>query len=204
MEQWRHIPGYNGKYEVSTLGRVRSFALSSRASVEYPYILKPKMSEHGYCSVCLYKNGKREYHMIHRLVATAFIPNVSKNPEVNHKDGDKSNNEVSNLEWVTSSENMKHSFAAGLHVPSEHQKQVVSKICAQPVIATDRNGENEKRYESATVASRETGVDTSHIIKCCKGKAKTAGGYKWRYDNYATREERAAKYNLGGFGTSGK
>lgn len=205
MEQWKPIPGYDGRYEVSTMGRVRSFANGRWGNRENPHILKPKKNGAGYHSVCLHKQeGKREYRMIHRLVALAFIPNENAKPEVNHKDGDKANNKVSNLEWATGSENVEHSFSTGLHIPSEHQKQVASKICAQPVIATGRNGENEKRYESATVASRETEVDTSQIIKCCKGKAKTAGGYKWRYDNYATRKERAAMYNLGGFETSGK
>ena len=110
-EKWSAISGYEGRYEVSTLGGVRSLAkpgtqLSGR-------VLTP-VKVHDYLYVTLCKDGTKKRCAIHRLVAAAFIPNPDSKPGVNHKDGNKGNNSVANLEWVTYSENNKHAFANGL------------------------------------------------------------------------------------------
>lgn len=105
MEIWKDIEGFEGLYQVSNYGRVKGLKTNT--------ILKP--NEHtGYLRVQLSKNGKQTNHFIHRLVARTFIPNPENKPEVNHKDADKKNNHVENLEWVTSKENSRHAVQQGL------------------------------------------------------------------------------------------
>lgn len=99
-ELWKNIKGYEGLYQISSLGRVKSFYKNK--------ILKPRVKENNYLIVSLYKEGKDKKFYIHRLVAEAFIPNTDNKEYVNHKDFNKSNNSVENLEWVTRSENFRH------------------------------------------------------------------------------------------------
>ena len=106
--QWRRIEGYEGVYNISSDGMVMSHAK------KYPKPLKPTITLHGYLTVTLYINGNNKIYKIHRLVAQAFIPNPNNKPQINHIDGLKNNNHYKNLEWATSSENLKHAFASGL------------------------------------------------------------------------------------------
>ena len=104
MEEWRSIPGYEGLYEVSNLGRVKSLEISytrKNGIMDHKpeMILSPKNNGTGYFIVCLYKNKTHKYYLIHRLVALTFIPNPDNLPCVNHLDEDKTNNRVDNLEW---------------------------------------------------------------------------------------------------------
>ena len=108
-EIWRDVEGYGGKYQVSNLARVRSLYRGKTK------LLKPDTIHTGYLRVTLCKDGKTKYPFVHRLVAQAFIPNPDNKPQVNHIDGDKTNNYVSNLEWVTAAENIHHGFFLGLH-----------------------------------------------------------------------------------------
>ena len=106
MEEWKSIPGYEGLYEVSSYGRVRSLEISyirKNGIMDHKpeIILSPKNNGTGYFIVCLYKNKTHKYYLIHRLVAEAFIPNPDNLPIINHKDEDKSNNCVENLEWCS-------------------------------------------------------------------------------------------------------
>lgn len=110
-EVWKNIDGYNGMYQVSNLGRVRSFK-SNRS--KHGHIMSLTISKRGYVRVTLY-NGGRKHCTVHRLVAKAFIPNLENKSEVNHIDGDKNNNRVDNLEWSTRSENMTHAYHTCLH-----------------------------------------------------------------------------------------
>lgn len=105
MEIWKEISGYNGRYQVSSWGRVRN--------VETGKLLKPYKNSKGYLKVGLKVHGKRvpDKHRVNRLVAKAFIENPNNLPQVNHKDGNKENNSVTNLEWITNSDNMKHAKA---------------------------------------------------------------------------------------------
>lgn len=111
MENWKPIAGFEGLFEVSDQGRVRSVdKYDRRGHLHKSRILRQQKSKTGYQLVTLTVNGKGNTKSVHRLVADAFLPNQDNKPEVNHLDGDKSNNCVSNLEWVTKSENGLHSF----------------------------------------------------------------------------------------------
>lgn len=110
QEEWRPVDSYSG-YFISNLGRVKSLKNGNET------ILSSWVNEDGYLCVNLWKDGKRKYFRVHRLVATAFIDNQHNLPEVNHKDGNKANNFVENLEWVTRSQNVQHAFDTGLSIP---------------------------------------------------------------------------------------
>lgn len=111
MQEWRDIKGYEGKYQVSNLGNVKSLNFHRKNK---ECLLTPKIDKDGYLEIALYKNGKSKYYRIHRLVAIAFISNNENKKEVNHINGIKSDNRVDNLEWCTSSENQVHAYKTGL------------------------------------------------------------------------------------------
>lgn len=107
-EEWRDINGYEGLYQVSNFGRVKSF---HRGTTK---IIKPQINRKGYLNITMNKNGMQKTFRIHRLVAEMFILNTDCKPQVNHRDGHKLNNHVNNLEWVTEVENVHHAFLSGL------------------------------------------------------------------------------------------
>ena len=118
-EVWKDIEGYEGLYQVSTCGNIKSLAKprkngNGRSYTQKEKLLKQTFTSTGYKKVELYKDGKRKGFKVHRLVAIAFIPNPDNKPEVNHIDGNKINNNIDNLEWVTSSENSIHAYETGL------------------------------------------------------------------------------------------
>lgn len=128
MEIWRKIEGFES-YEVSNMGRVRSLDRVSCSGHKLTgKVLIPTQNQYGYLIVSLYKNGTRYIKRVHRLVSVAFIPNPEGKPQVNHIDGDKSNNRVSNLEWATAKENCQHAYNAGLHKPIKHTEESKKKM----------------------------------------------------------------------------
>ena len=161
VETFVKIEGFDN-YEVSNLGRVRN--------IKSGRILKPQLRRDGYLRHCLYENNKQKNLLLHRIVATAFIDNPEGKPQVNHIDENKLNNDLSNLEWCTVRENMIH---------GTRTKRIAEKNFKK-VIQLDLNDNVLNVFESMKQAERETGIDTSHISKCCNGKAKSAGGFKWR------------------------
>ena len=114
MEEWKEVKGYEGLYEISNHGRVKSVDRMSHGKHIRDKILKGGMFSNGYPYVCLRKKEINKNHLIHRLVAVAFLPNPHNLPEVNHIDGDKSNNSVENLEWCNRSYNLEHAVKIGL------------------------------------------------------------------------------------------
>lgn len=183
-EEWKAVPGFCGRYEVSNLGRVRSYSNGRHGNRAESVVMVPKNRPGGYSQVHLYKpkgGGKQHTVMIHRLVADLFVSNPDGKTVVNHKDGNKTNNAADNLEWVTSSENTFHAVRSGLMKPSQRQKEVTSERCSIPVVMFDRDMIELARFRSATQASVKTGADISAIIKCCRGKLKSTKGYKWKY-----------------------
>lgn len=166
METWKDIKGYEGKYQVSDCGNVKSLAR------EHPLnkcndnkILKPS-ERRGYLTVMLWNDGVGAWRSVHRLVAEAFIPNHEGKQQVNHIDGDKHNNNLSNLEWSTPKENVRHSF--DVLGRKAHSRKV---LCV----------ETGEVFESLQEVTRKTGIDYRHISCCCKGRRGRTGGYHWRY-----------------------
>ena len=162
MEKWKSIAGYEGLYEVSNLGRVRSLKFGKTK------ILTPKNNGIGYFQVGLRKDGISKYLLVHRLVANAFIPNPQNLKTVNHIDEDKSNNNVSNLEWMSQTDNINYGTRTAR--------------CSKQVQKFDKQtGALLATFQAAREAERRTGIAQSSICACCKDRLKSAGGYVWRY-----------------------
>ena len=168
MEIWKDIKGYEGLYQVSKYGKVRSIKKSNY------HIIKENRHKQGYPFVIL-SNSKYKYHLVHRLVAEAFIPNPDNKPQVNHINGDKYDNRVENLEWVTMSENMLHSVHK-LHPGLFDNRK-------KPITQLSKMGDFIKDWPSAADAARALRIKRTNIVHCCKKRKcfKTAGGYKWQY-----------------------
>ena len=173
-EIWKAIKDYEGKYEVSNLGRVKSLERTSRLNRKIKErILAPREHTGGYLRVQL---SRKDFY-IHRLVAETFIPNPENKPMVNHKDGNKHNNCVDNLELVTHSENEKHAYKNNLI-----DKTKLSISHNKPVLQYKLDGKFIKEYKSIKEANdTNPNIHGTSISKCLKGVYKTAGGYIWKY-----------------------
>ena len=139
--------------------------------------MKLQADKDGYPTIFLWRYKRKVRCRVNRLVAQAFIPNSQNKPEVNHIDGNKQNNRVSNLEWCTRTENERHAYKTGLKQPKYADNHWSSK----KVIQYDKNMNKIAEYGSIREAERKTGYDNGFISACCKGKYKTAYGYIWRY-----------------------
>lgn len=179
MEEWKDIKGYEGLYQVSTLGRVRSLHKQKGITER---ILKPGIGTSGYLRVVLSKNGVVCDKDIHRLVAQAFIPNLDDMPFVNHKDEVKTHNNVENLEWCTPKYNVNYG-ACRKRISESHKgkhlsAEVIEKISCKKMkkVICVETGEI---FDS--IKSAEETTHTTTICNALKGRIKTAGGYHWRY-----------------------
>lgn len=186
-EVWKTIIGYEELYEVSNMGRVKSLSRTKKQGTGNYYrkekILKSELNHKGYPVVSLYKKEIKKTKSIHRLVAKAFIPNPNNLPQVNHIDGNKKNNCVENLEWVTASENVKHAFENGLHKGGNYGKFGGKHNRAKKINQYDSNGNFIKTWDSIIDITRNLNILSQNISKCCKKQygRKTTGGYIWRY-----------------------
>lgn len=208
-EVWKPVVGYEGRYEVSTKGRVRSLLTGK---------IMAQRLRRGYYSTGLFKDGKQIGFSIHRLVATSFIPNPTNLPVINHKDENKLNNNVENLEWCTVAYNNTYGTAIerrrenhsgekhkmfGKHLPKEwrekvckplkeyyktHQNPMLGKTgklsaSSKPIVQLTLDGEYIREWDATSDAKRELGIE--NITYVLHGKRKQAGGYKWVFkDNY--------------------
>lgn len=173
-ERWLPVRGYDGLYEVSSLGLVRSVDRWVRGRWGTGYFqrgrtMRQNVAPNGYHSVELFRSGESKRVSIHRLVAFAFLPERAGATYVNHINGVKSNNAASNLEWATASENERHSYRT-------LGKQVRGK---KPLIAYNDRGDV-LRFASANEAGR-LGFHQSAIVGVLKGRTQTHAGYRWRY-----------------------
>lgn len=156
---WKDAPGYEGRYQVSNHGEVRN-ARSGRT-------LKPHRQGSGYLQTMMIKEGERTYPLVHRLVALAFLPNPENKPQINHKNGDKTDNRPENLEWCTLSENLKHRHRV-LNQPGTRCKPVV---CIDTGVS----------YSSAKAAAEALGLRRVGITQVCNGQQKTTKKLKFKF-----------------------
>ena len=175
MEIWSDVRGYEGMYQVSSLGRIKSFdrpikykGRNDKSRVIKGSFKKLTNTDKGYLKTTLFKNGKGKTREIQRIVAETFIPNPENKPCVNHIDGNKHNNRVENLEWVTSQENTLHAVN-------------ILKKTLKPVMQFDLLGNYIATYESAKQAEQITGVARCSISNVLCGRRHKAGGYVWKY-----------------------
>lgn len=170
-EEWKDIIDYEGLYQVSNLGRIKRKYIHRKEKV-----LKQCLNENGYLHIALCKNGKRITKSVHKIVAIHFLPNSNNLPQINHKDENKKNNCVDNLEWCDAKYNNNYG--------SKNKRQSVAKkndyrlsksvVCIETGIV----------YPSTMEAERKLNIYHNHIGRCCNGKQKIAGGYHWEYKEY--------------------
>lgn len=138
----------------------------------------------GYLFVGLCKDGAKYNKLVHRLVANAFIPNPENKPQVNHKNGIKTDNTVENLEWVTRKENMQHAYKVLKRKPSMGRKNKLGAKCPYAKIVLQiKDGVVVAKFYGTVEAERETNIDRNSIWACCHNRRKQAGGYQWKYKN---------------------
>lgn len=166
MERWKDIAGYEGLYEVSDGGMVRTIKRQGTNA----RVLRQNTSGKGYKMVTLCKNGKYKGYSVHRLVANAFIENKDNLPCVNHKDENKENNDASNLEWCTYRYNNAYGTA----------RKRASMTRQRKCMARWKNG-SVKVFDSCTIAAKATGISQGNIWGACNGMWKRAGGAEWSY-----------------------
>ena len=169
VEIWKPVIGYEGLYKISNMGRVKSIKFNKEK------ILFLQKDKYGYLRVGLRKMGKLKNYFVHRLVAEAFIPNPNNLPIVNHKDENKQNNCVENLEWCTVKYN--NSYGSAIFKRKEKLKKTIVQytLTNTPI----------KEWRSAKDIEMELGLSHQLIGRCCLNKCKSAYGYIWKYKRTA-------------------
>lgn len=185
MENWKDIKGYEGLYQVSDLGRVKSL----ERDIYFPNgtvnrhieekILVPILNVYGYSFVNLHKNGTSKAILIHRLVAMAFIENPENKSQINHKNEVKTDNFVENLEWCDSAYNANYGTRNARMIQNRRSYKLGNNPKAKAIFCEELN----KTFDCITSAEEELGISVSSISQACKGKQKTAGGFHWRFIN---------------------
>lgn len=174
-EIWKTIDGYEGRYEISSFGRLKSYVQDKKnGKIKYGNIDKK-----GYCVIYLYdKDGNGKWYKMHRLVAMAFVDNPCNYPQVNHKDEDKTNNRADNLEWCDNDYNNHY----GTRAQRAAESNRCCKTTSKKVYSIDENG-NIERFNSIGEAERITGVYHSNIIRALNSRTRISCGRKWYEDD---------------------
>ena len=170
-EIWKPIEGYPG-YEISNLGRIKSFKINKKEG----QITTGVLTVRGYLTKRLFNEAGYKNFYVHRLVAQAFLPNPNNLPEINHKDENKLNNCLDNLEWCDRQYNVRY----GTRNERTSQSMLCHPSLSKGVYSIDKNG-NKEWYASIGEAERQTGCSHSNIVRTLKGRTKTCGGRKWFY-----------------------
>ena len=171
---WKDIKGYEGLYQVSNLGKIKSLNYNHTNKEK---IRKLDVSNKGYLSVLFCNDKGKKKYTVHRLVAEAFIPNPNSLPQVNHIDGNKTNNRVDNLEWCTNGYNEKHAYKLGLKSKNCGSKNGMAKS----VLQFDLNNNFINEYKTIEEAHRKTKIAVNTIIRSCKNKTKRHNKYIFKY-----------------------
>lgn len=188
-EEWRDIEGYEDIYQVSNFGRVKSLTrLGSNNRIFYGTVRKPVIDKNCYCIVTLCKDGKTKNQFIHRLVAQAFLPNIDNLPVVNHKDENKQNNCVDNLEWCTVKYNTNYGTSIERRKDKRRgikmNKEIVSRIAEKhkKPVGMFKDGTFIRKFDSATDAVKENNnFKIMSISAACNGRIKTYRGFEWKF-----------------------
>lgn len=174
MEIWKDVKGFEGMYEVSNLGNVKSLMYRKQNRNK---LLKLELTWNGYQRAAL---GHSFRKTVHRLVCELFVPNPENLPIINHINGIKTDNRAVNLEWVTQSDNVIHGLKVlgnpGSNTGHTGGKSKLSKACIQL-----KDGINIGTFEGASEAGRRTGISRASIIQVCNNKRLSAGGFTWMY-----------------------
>ena len=178
-EKWKNVEGYNGLYKISNTGRIVSYKKGK------PYELAPYSNNRGYLAIGLSDGLVRRRYTMHKLVARHFIPNPENKPQVNHKDGDKHNNHVDNLEWVTQSENIQHSYKIGLRTYNSeiYHKNKYNEQKKVGIIAINLETLESFHFQSINEAARQLDCNKGNIRHVLNGKYKKHKNYFFIYDN---------------------
>ena len=174
---WKDIKEYEGIYQINNIGDVRRISYYDKGNTakhKLPFLLKQRYDKDGYKRITLQNRCVAKNKFVHRLVAEAFIPNPENKPQVNHIDGNKSNNNVENLEWVTQSENR-------LHCLKYLNPQLKNNKNSKKVIQYSEDNKILNEFPSAKEASRVLHISQGHISEVCRGEKKTYKGYIWKY-----------------------
>lgn len=195
QEIWKDIKGYEGYYQASNLGRVRSLDRTVKNKSFKGKILKPRYNSKGYTTTALSINGVQKNYLTHRLIALTFIPNPNDYREINHKNEIKDDNSADNLEWCDRVYNMNYGSiketirknVSGVNNPhygkhhSEETKEKLRVAHEKKIAQYTKDDELIKIWESATQAANALGLTSSAINSCLRNRAKTAGGFVWKY-----------------------
>lgn len=170
-EIWKDMPEYEGLYQVSNMGNIKSFHKSKKHPNSAEHFLKSTLSSNGYYQVTLYKGDSRRKFQVHRLVAMCFVPNPNGYPQINHKNEDISDNRAENLEWCTAAYNNAYGTARlrGIITKSRMVEQYLP------------TGQFIARYVCSNIAEQITGISRKLIQQCCRGAIQSACGYVWHY-----------------------
>ena len=173
-EIWKSIKGWE-KYQVSNFGRVKCLNYHGQ---KVEHLMKPQLNQYGYLKVHLSQNGISKNFFVHRLVAQEFIPNPNNLATVNHKDENRTNNYVENLEWLSNADNLRY---------GEHYLRLSKILTNNPkkcktVACFTKDGIFVAKYPSLHEAARQTKTTISNIHSCCKGIRNFAGGFVWKYE----------------------
>ena len=185
-EIWKDVVGYEGIYQVSNKGNVLSLNYGPKGPNHFidnsPRIMRQTISTCGYRQIMLYKDSNPKVKYVHRLVAEAFIQKEEGKQQVNHKDGNKLNNDADNLEWVSARRNTRHAIEMGLRpVNQTIGKYGSNNPLSRPVDQYDLNGNLVRRWDSCTDAAEYYSTSKNSIRRCINGHRKTHRGFIWKY-----------------------
>lgn len=179
IEEWKDIEGYEGLYEVSNLGNVRSLG-NGKSNKSKEILLKSRKNKYGYLQIGLCKDGKQKTYRIHRLVAQAFIPNPENKKEIDHINTVRDDNRVENLRWSTRVENINNNLSK---IKYSDCRFSFKNHKAKSILQFNNNMELVKKWDCTMDIERELGFKHQNISSVCLGKREISFGFKWGYES---------------------